>query len=91
MTNSFTKSLVGALAVLTIGATALPAFADASHNGSGHNAQTPGAFPADGVVSLGLAPAAAQPAGNAFTAFFEPSSAPVVSQTHDLGSGHSGR
>lgn len=91
MTNSSIKTVVGALAILAIGATALPALADASHNGSGHNAQTPGAFPADGVVSLGEAPTAAQPAGNAFTAFFEPGSAPVVSQTHELSSGHSGR
>ena len=87
MTNSSMKTLVGALAILAIGATA--AIADTAHNGSGHNGQTPGAFPADGVVSLGEAPA--RPAGNAFTAFFEPGAAPVVSQTHELSSGHSGR
>jgi len=89
MTNSSMKTLVGALAILAIGATA--AIADTAHNGSGHNGQTPGAFPADGVVSLGEAPAPARPAGNAFTAFFEPGAAPVVSQTHELSSGHSGR
>ena len=89
MNNSSMKTLAGALAILAIGATA--AIADTAHNGSGHNGQTPGAFPPDGVVSLGLAPASAQPAGNAFTAFFEPGSAPVVSQTHELNAGHSGR